>query len=88
MESIKTVEAVDDSGEHLLIVEDNLVNQRVMGKQLGRAGFNIRVANHGVEALDRIRETHFWANVDPGSAKSLSIILMDVEMRKSFVKPS
>lgn len=37
-----------------LIVEDNLVNQRVMRKQLMRAGLSVAVANHGQEALDYI----------------------------------
>lgn len=37
-----------------LIVEDNLLNQKVMRKQLTRAGLNVAVANHGQEALDYI----------------------------------
>jgi CheY-like chemotaxis protein len=41
----------------VLIVEDNLVNQRVLAKQLKNIGMNVAVANHGVEALDYIRKT-------------------------------
>lgn len=55
-----------------------------MSKQLARAGYHITVANHGHEALDRIRETHFWAGNDSGAGKDLDVVLMDVEMRESF----
>lgn len=45
---------------HILVVEDNLVNQRVMAQQLKRLGCVVHVANHGIEALDFLRHTHFW----------------------------
>lgn len=62
---------------HLLVVEDNLVNQKVMSKQLERAGYVVSVANHGHEALDYIRKTRF---ADPANGKPLDVVLMDVEM--------
>lgn len=62
---------------HLLVVEDNLVNQKVMSKQLERAGYVVSVANHGHEALDYIRKTRF---ANPASGKPLDVVLMDVEM--------
>jgi CheY-like chemotaxis protein len=37
---------------HVLVVEDNVINQRVMAKQLQRAGCVVHVANHGGEALE------------------------------------
>lgn len=45
--------------EHLrvLVVEDNLVNQRVLANQLGRLGCAVHVANHGVEALEFLKTT-------------------------------
>ncbi|KAK8208601.1 hypothetical protein HDK77DRAFT_428322 [Phyllosticta capitalensis] len=69
----------------VLIVEDNLVNQRVLQKQLRNAGFTVHVANHGGEALDKIRQSTHYA--DPSSPPSsprnvldLSVCLMDKEM--------
>ncbi|KAI9689825.1 MAG: hypothetical protein M1822_009707 [Bathelium mastoideum] len=44
----------------VLIVEDNLVNQRVLQKQLRNMGCETYVANHGGEALDRLRESTYW----------------------------
>ncbi|KAF1986048.1 hypothetical protein K402DRAFT_464030 [Aulographum hederae CBS 113979] len=44
----------------ILIVEDNLVNQRVLANQLKRLGCTVHVAGHGVEALELICKTQFW----------------------------
>lgn len=37
---------------HVLLVEDNLINQKVLSKQLRRGGCIVEVANHGIEALE------------------------------------
>ncbi|KAI5361157.1 Putative PAS domain, signal transduction response regulator, receiver domain, CheY-like superfamily [Septoria linicola] len=58
----------------ILVVEDNLINQKVMRKQLLHAGFKVTVANHGVEALDAI-----YTPVTT-TASSFDVILMDIEM--------
>jgi CheY-like chemotaxis protein len=63
---------------HFLVVEDNLVNQQVVSRQLRSYGCIVSVANHGKEALDFIRTSHFWGNVSEG--KRLSVVLMDLEM--------
>ncbi len=63
----------------ILIVEDNLVNQRVLQKQLRNLGCIVHVANHGGECLDRLRESTFWAGHEHHGLE-LSVILMDVEM--------
>jgi PleD family two-component response regulator len=69
---------------HVLIVEDNLVNQRVLAKQLRNVGMEVTVANHGVEALDHLRTTTYCA--DGGKASNpLSLILMDWEMPVSLL---
>lgn len=47
-------QAAKDRPIAALIVEDNLLNQKVMRKQLLRAGLSVTVANHGQEALDYI----------------------------------
>jgi hypothetical protein len=78
----------------LLIVEDNLVNQRVLQKQLQHLGFDTHVANHGGEALDILRESRFWK----GNAMSdltatgkrpinITVVLMDQEVRTSHPHP-
>ena len=63
----------------VLIVEDNLVNQKVLQKQLRNMGCETHVANHGGEALDRLRESWFWAE-RRANALALDVILMDQEM--------
>lgn len=45
---------------HVLVVEDNLVNQRVLAKQLRNLGCVVSVANHGREALDILPKTTRW----------------------------
>jgi CheY-like chemotaxis protein len=61
---------------HVLIVEDNLVNQRVLSKQLQKAGCIVYTADNGLLALDHLATTSFSS---PTGTK-LSIILMDLEM--------
>lgn len=61
---------------HLLLVEDNLVNQRVMAKQLQKTGYTVTICNHGQEALDYIQTTHFAVS----DGAKLDIVLCDVEM--------
>ncbi|KAF2129176.1 hypothetical protein P153DRAFT_376440 [Dothidotthia symphoricarpi CBS 119687] len=64
---------------YVLIVEDNIVNQRVLAKQLRNVGINVAVANHGGEALDHLRTTTYCITDEP-RADRLSLILMDWEM--------
>ncbi|ORX79347.1 hypothetical protein K493DRAFT_342709 [Basidiobolus meristosporus CBS 931.73] len=52
----------------VLVVEDNLINQRVLKRQLELAGFSVGVAKHGAEALEVM------------SKVSYHLILMDLEM--------
>ena len=60
----------------ILVVEDNLINQRVLVKQLKKVGCTVSVANDGLEALEFLEATHFRRQDGLG----LSIILMDLEM--------
>lgn len=60
---------------HVLIVEDNLINQKVMSQQLRRAGCIVHVANHGLECLSFLERTAFCSAELP-----LSVILLDLEM--------
>ncbi len=63
----------------VLIVEDNLVNQRVLQKQLRNMGFATDVANHGGEAINTLKKSHFWIGKEK-SGLNLTVILMDLEM--------
>lgn len=45
------------SNRSILIVEDNLVNQKVLCKQLRNRNFIVKATNHGREALDAILAT-------------------------------
>jgi CheY-like chemotaxis protein len=57
----------------LLVVEDNLVNQKILSRHLGKIGFSVHVANHGREAVDFV--LHLMA---AQRLPELSVILMDV----------
>lgn len=67
------------SGLKVLIVEDNLVNQRVLQRQLHNIGCTVYVANHGKECLTKLQESSFWVGNGP-NAVDLGVILMDLEM--------
>lgn len=70
---------LDPANWHVLIVEDNIVNQRILAQQIRKLGSTVHVANHGGEALDLICETvHYKGREADG--KPLSVILMDLEM--------
>ena len=52
----------------ILIAEDNLINQKLILKILGKLGYSPDLANHGREALDRLAERNY------------DVILMDMQM--------
>jgi len=64
---------------HVLLVEDNLVNQKVLRKQLVKANCIVHVANHGQEALDVLRRSRSCRD-NNGQGLVINVILMDVEM--------
>ncbi len=53
---------------HLLLVEDNEINQLVAEEILQHAGYTIDIANNGQEALDMLEKT------------SYDLVLMDIQM--------
>ncbi|EUC45616.1 hypothetical protein COCMIDRAFT_95111 [Bipolaris oryzae ATCC 44560] len=61
---------------HVLVVEDNHLNQKVLCKQLAKAGCITATADNGVQALDYIAKTQLC---DPNGVP-LSMVLMDCEM--------
>ncbi|MDB5278677.1 MAG: hybrid sensor histidine kinase/response regulator [Ferruginibacter sp.] len=56
------------AGIHILLVEDNLVNQKVAVKLLESQGATVEVANHGKEAIELLKDIR------------ADIILMDIQM--------
>lgn len=63
--------------KRVLIVEDNLVNQKVLQKQLKNLGTEVHVANHGGEALEKLRQSTYCTE---GGTLELGVVLMDQEM--------
>jgi PleD family two-component response regulator len=68
---------------HVLVVEDNIVNQRVLAKQLRNIGMKVTVANHGGEALEHLCTTKYCVT-DAALGIPLSVVLMDWEMPVSI----
>lgn len=52
----------------ILVVEDNIVNQKLLRFTLERRGATVEVANNGVEALEKYSENKF------------DLIVMDIQM--------
>ncbi len=67
-ESRASSRTVSFKGRRLLVVEDNLVNQKVVEKMLAATGMEIDLAEDGSKALERVRNT------------SYDLILMDYQM--------
>jgi CheY-like chemotaxis protein len=64
---------------HVLVVEDNLINQKVLASQLRKIGCVVHVANHGGEAIEQIQQSKFQReHVLDGL--DIDVVLMDLEM--------
>jgi PAS domain S-box-containing protein len=70
--------------KRVLIVEDNLVNQRVLQKQLKHIGAEVHLANHGGEALEKLMKSTYWrgdgTTTGDDERLELGVVLMDQEM--------
>ncbi len=66
---------VDPSQFHILLVEDNPVNQWVATQLLTQEGFQVSRANNGAEAVEQIKN---YYNGDPSC--HFDFVLMDVQM--------
>lgn len=56
----------------ILIVEDNLVNQKVLKKQLSKFGWNISVAGDGQQALDWLKGSVYWRGTPKNNHESIT----------------
>lgn len=72
----KASPGLDPRDIDILVVEDNLINQKVLVSQLKKAKCTVYVANDGLEALATLEQTHFVKK----DGHRLSVILMDLEM--------
>ena len=60
--------SIDAASLHLLLAEDNMVNQKVALRILSRMGYSADVAANGIEVLEALQRQHY------------DVILMDVQM--------
>lgn len=60
---------------HVLVVEDNAINQQIATKTIKKLGFNVSASWNGREALD------YLAGAQKGENQKPDIILMDVQVR-------
>ena len=73
-ESKEETEAVTDfTGKHILLAEDNQMNQMIAVAILEEAGFSIDIASDGIEAVEKMTSS---------PAGTYDIILMDIQMPK------
>ncbi|KAH8117651.1 hypothetical protein DFH11DRAFT_1724631 [Phellopilus nigrolimitatus] len=61
---------------HILITEDNLINQTVLKRQLLKAGCTTTLANNGLQAIEKIRSLA----ISTGPSRAFDAVLMDCEM--------
>jgi CheY-like chemotaxis protein len=66
----------------VLLVEDNLVNQKVLRKQLQKCGWTVHVAGDGREALAWLKGSFYWRGSHSAAVHGaeVDIILLDLEM--------
>ncbi|KAK6423275.1 hypothetical protein LTR95_016547, partial [Oleoguttula sp. CCFEE 5521] len=84
-----TADPEADRTYHILLVEDNVINQRILAKQLRMTGSTVEVANNGLDALALLKKTDIWRErgsdpddfaFAPKNPIKVDLILMDVEM--------
>lgn len=67
---------IDPAEIGVIVVEDNIVNSKVLVQQLKKKGFMVHVAYHGGEALEVLQKSRQWKGNSSGP--QISIITMDV----------
>jgi len=69
-ENINAGDFILFKGSHILFVEDNVINQKILQSILKKSGIGITIANHGEEALDILS----------AQERPIDLILMDIAM--------
>jgi DNA-binding response OmpR family regulator len=64
-------EIYKDKKLHVLIVEDNIINQKLLLRQLKKEGYSCSVSDNGKDALQKLEEKQL---------KKIDVVLMDIEM--------
>ncbi|KAG8762529.1 hypothetical protein FRC11_009064, partial [Ceratobasidium sp. 423] len=64
---------------HVLITEDNKINQTVLARQMKRAGFTTVLASNGLEAIQAIDKAQPQGAAESRS-ETFDVVLMDLEM--------
>jgi CheY-like chemotaxis protein len=67
-----------DGRMHVLLVEDNIINQRIVHRKLEAKGYNVTTANNGKEAVDALRNAAKPSSDETKGA--FDVVLMDQEM--------
>jgi CheY-like chemotaxis protein len=65
------------SKTHVLLVEDNIINQKIVHRKLEAKGFKVTTASNGRQAVDATRNA---PKPSSGDESALDVILMDQEM--------
>lgn len=66
-----------DTQIHVLLVEDNIINQRIVSRKLQAKGFTVTTANNGQDAVKAMKDSPASPN---GDQAAIDVILMDQEM--------
>lgn len=70
----KESETISQKGQHILVVEDNSINQRLIKKLLEKKGHSAEIAQNGKEAVD------YFIQKLGHPEERVDIILMDIQM--------
>ena len=54
----------------ILLVEDNLINQRILAQQLRKEGYAVATADNGLEGVEYVKQSTFATNPQPRSTTS------------------
>ena len=66
---------LQDKAKTIMIVEDNIVNQKILATFLRQGGYKTILAEHGADALEK------WSYTESGPPDDrIDVILMDIEM--------
>jgi CheY-like chemotaxis protein len=63
----------------ILVVEDNVINQKLLKRFIERAGYTCIIAENGQEAIDMYQENNMKDDGDKNHQK-IDLIFMDIEM--------